>query len=101
MPNSLQYDIIRETRTLMKQNLDKIGQIKVLSYKSNEDGSATLEFEVDDTFISFFVDSTHKKPTKKNISNFILDMLTKAVAKTDGYDLVKLPKGKKSRVIVP
>jgi len=85
----------------MKQKLDKVGQIKVLSYKENKDKTATLELELDDLFVAGFVASTGLKPSKKNLNAYILDMLTKAVAKVDGYDLVKLPKGKKRRIVIP
>lgn len=66
----------------------KTPTIKVLSVKELEDGGALVEFEYGEDFVLLFKDrNPDKRATKKNISEFILDMLEKAALGKDGYGI--------------
>ena len=38
-------------------NLEKIAKLKILSIEDNEDGTSTLNFDLDDDFIEWFKDT--------------------------------------------
>ena len=67
--------------------------IEIINYVENEDGSATIEFQTNKAFDRMYLAETGKKRvTKKGLSNYILELLEKAVNKLDGYDLEHMDK---------
>lgn len=67
---------------------DGVGAIQIISLKDNPDGSATLDFEVDDIFINYVKKETGKKRvTKKALGDFVLRLLEKSINKIDGFDI--------------
>jgi hypothetical protein len=55
--------------------------IKISKITEHEDGSATYDFEYDEDFVSFIKErlDLKKKPTKKQIYNFILECIKRTV----------------------
>jgi len=62
--------------------------IKVVSYKENEDGSATVVFDTSEEFDAFYLKETKRSEVKeKELSSFILDLLEKSVNNIDDWSI--------------
>ena len=62
--------------------------IKVIKITENDDDTCTMDFETSDSFDKWYLKETGKKRvTKRGISNFIRDLLMKAVNKEDGFEI--------------
>ena len=54
--------------------------VEILSVSENEDGSAKITFSLNDDFIDLYKKDTGKKrDTKKGLSNFLYDIVMKAM----------------------
>lgn len=74
-------------KTKLKAELPIISNV---SFKDQKDGSSIMTFDHDERFVEWFkMENPSKKPTKKNMGDFLLNILAKAVTKTDGYDIQK------------
>lgn len=70
-------------------------RLEVISIKDNPDGSADMTYEINEAFIALIKKELNKpRVTKKQISDWVLDMLERAVKKEEGYD-IKIEKKKK------
>lgn len=73
-----------------KSNND-IGKLQILNIKDNPDGSATMEFEVDEVFEKNYLKATKKKKvTKEGVAKYVLKMLRNAVQGKNGYAVQKV-----------
>jgi hypothetical protein len=63
--------------------------IKIIKVTDLEDGGADVEFDYDEKFVAFIKEQEKmdREPTEEEIGIFFQNMLAKAVAKEDGYDL--------------
>ena len=67
---------------------EDIPSIKIHSVTDNDDGTCTIDFETSDAFDKMYLEDTGKKRvTKKGLSNFIRELILKAVNKEDGYSI--------------
>jgi len=74
-----------------KNNSKDIGVISVLKIVNNPDGSATMDYEVDDKFIENYLEITgKKKATAKGLNKFVLDILYKAMKGEGEYKTKRL-----------
>lgn len=70
-------------------------EMKVISFKENEDGTATLKYEINDAYIDLIKNELNKtKITKKQINAWVLDMLEKAAKSEDRWEIKKVKKEK-------
>jgi len=54
--------------------------VEIVSVHENDDGSAKITFSVNDDFIALYKKDTGKKrATKKGLSNFLYDIVMKAM----------------------
>jgi len=66
-------------------NLEKIAKLKILSIEDNEDGTSTLNFDLDDDFIEWFKDTQGlKRFSHKRFQKFIRE----AISNTSGKGVV-------------
>jgi len=62
--------------------------IKVVSYKENKDGSATVVFDTSEEFDAFYLKETKRSEVEeKELSSFILDLLEKSVNNIDDWSI--------------
>lgn len=60
--------------------------IKVINITENEDETLNVEFETNDAFDKFYLKETGKKRvTKKGLSNYIIELLTKSIEEKDQF----------------
>lgn len=65
--------------------------IQVISIKDQPDGSALMTYEINDASIEFVKKELGKeKVSKKDINNWLLGVIRKAVNEEDGYKFEKL-----------
>jgi len=66
----------------------KLPIINVLKVTDNPDGSATMDFEVDDSFVEFYKQQTGKKTvTERGLSKYVLKLLKDSVEEKNGFSL--------------
>lgn len=71
-----------------QKNMKRPPTIKVVSYKDNEDGSATVIFDTSEEFDAFYLKETGKsKIVEEELSSFILDLLEKSVNNIDDWSI--------------
>ena len=77
--------------TLEEVMADDFPRIYIHGLKDNTDGSCTMTFDTNKAFDeSYKKAKDRKRVTKKGIGSYILEILTKAVDKKDGYELKTL-----------
>ena len=71
-----------------QKNMKSTPTIKVVSYKENEDGSATIVFDTSEEFDAFYLKETGKSEiVEEELSSFILDLLEKSVNNIDDWSI--------------
>ena len=77
--------------TLQEVMADDFPRIYLHRMKDNPDGSCTMTFDTNKAFDGAYKEAKgRKRITQKGIGNYILEILTKAVNKKDGYELKTL-----------
>ena len=66
-------------------------RIYIYGMKVNPDGSCTMTFDTNKAFDESYKEAKgRKRVTQKGIGNYILEIITKALGKKDGYELKTL-----------
>ena len=79
--------------TLEEVMADDFPRIYIHGIKDNPDSSCTITFDTNKAFDESYKKAKgRKRVTQKGIGNYILEIMTKALDKKDGYDLKTLKK---------
>ena len=104
MPKKKQSKVVEQEVELNDYTLEQVmasdfPQIYIVEMKDNPDGSCDMTFDSNKAFDDLYKErKDRKRVTKKGLGNFVLELITKGLAKEDGYDLrtIKREHGKKN-----
>lgn len=79
---------MKKTKNRSTKSIEKLPFIRVLETKENADGSLSMSVEYDKAFEFMVKTALNKsKITKKQMGDFLINVLEKAANKEDGYDI--------------
>lgn len=69
---------------------DELPNIQIGDITDHDDGTCTIEFFTNDAFDKMYLEQTGAETvTEEGLSDYILDILTKAVEGKDGYNIAE------------